>query len=594
MPKSPTGPRVPAKTELSVDNSVRTAADAPAGVTIPPVPVPLETTPAATPHELRGRFGSELGAVLILSAALTMLFLYPIASNIGSVGRVDNGDGQWSIWIVSWVARTLVVDPRHVFDANIFYPHLGTLAYSENNLGAGLLATPVYWATRNPYAAHNFVVLLAFVLSATGTYYLVRYLTGDRRAAAVSAISFAFCPYVFAHLAHIQLELTAGLPFTMLAFHRLADRPSTARGAALGALMAAQALCCGYYGVFAILLVGYAVFVVAAMRSLWRDRAFWSAIMVGAAVAIVLVIPAFLPYVTLQQTTGFHRPLDAARPFSANLSSYLASSSYAHSWMLPFLPPWREVAFPGFVATAFGLAGLWFGHRFRRGETAVVYGGATILAFWASFGPAGGLYTVLYRTMPVFSWMRAPVRFGLLVDFGLSVLAGAAVAVLLERRRSANLVAAALVAVVVGELAVPFTWPHSPPVEPVYQVLAAQPPGPVIEMPFFERRPFYHRHAAYMLASTSHWMPLVNGYSDYFPPEFATKASALSPFPFPRAFKILRRDHVRYALFHLNVYNENTRRDVEARLDEFAPYLRPLYADADVRLYEIIGFPPKD
>ena len=62
----------------------------------------------------------------------------------GSVGRVDNGDGQLSIWNVAWVARTLAVDPLHVFDANIFYPHRNTLAYSENNLGAGVLA-PVGW-----------------------------------------------------------------------------------------------------------------------------------------------------------------------------------------------------------------------------------------------------------------------------------------------------------------------------------------------------------------------------------------------------------------------------------------------------------------
>src|SRR6185503_3599455 len=105
-------------------------------------------------------------------------FTLPMAVRIGHVGRVDNGDGQLSIWNVAWVARTLVVDPRHVFDANIFYPNRGTLAYSESNLGAGILAIPVYWATRNPYAAHNFVVLLAFVLSLAGTYYLVRYLTG--------------------------------------------------------------------------------------------------------------------------------------------------------------------------------------------------------------------------------------------------------------------------------------------------------------------------------------------------------------------------------------------------------------------------------
>jgi len=554
--------------------------------------VPLEQTQdTSAPRAPRTMFWRELAAVLVLGTALTVFFAFPIASRIGGVGRVDKADGQWSIWVVSWVARALVLDPAHLFDANIFYPHRGTLAYSESNLGAGLMAAPVYWATRNPYAAHNSVILLAFVLSATGMYFLVRYLAGDRRAAAISAIAFAFCPFVFAHLPHIQLELTAGLPFTMLAFHRLADRPSPQRGAALGAVMAAQALCCGYYGVFAILLVGYAVFVVAAMRSLWRQRDYWSAIAVAAVVAIVLVLPAFLPYIALQQTTGFHRTLLESRRYSAHVSAYLASSSLAHAWMLRFLPPWREVAFPGFVAATLGIAGFWLARRFRRGEIVVLYGGAAILAFWASFGPVAGLYTVLYTTVPLFSWMRAPARFGLLVDFGLAVLAGGGLAVLFARHRRPNLIFAILAVAVVAELWVPFSWPKALPVEPAYRVLASQPFGPLIEMPFFERRMFYPRHAGYMLASTSHWMPLVNGYSDYFPPEFRGKASVLSPFPLPEAFRLLEREHVRYAMFHLNAYDEKTRNALRLRLDEFAPYLRPLYADTDVRLYEIIGSP---
>src|SRR5580765_8321475 len=129
----------------------------------------------------------ELAVVVLGFAALTVLLTWPLALHLGTIGRADNGDGRISIWNVAWVARTLVVDPMHVFDANIFYPHRWTLAYSESNLGAGLLAIPVYWATANPYAAHNSVFLLSFVLSAVGTYYLVRYLTADRRAAAVAA-----------------------------------------------------------------------------------------------------------------------------------------------------------------------------------------------------------------------------------------------------------------------------------------------------------------------------------------------------------------------------------------------------------------------
>lgn len=541
-----------------------------------------------------GKGSSELGLVLLGSALLTVALTYPLAFKLGHVGRIDNADGQWSIWIVAWVARTLVSDPRHVFDANIFHPHRSTLAYSENNLGAGALAAPAYWLTGgNPYAAHNVAVLIGFILTMTGTYYLVRYLTGDRRAAAVSAIGFAFCPYMFAHTSHVQLLMTSGLPFSMLAFHRAVDRPSAGRGAALGAAMAAQAILCGYYGVFLILMVGFGVVVIATRRALWMDRRFWSAIAVAALVAMALVLPAFAPYMRLWQVEGFQRPLEAARGFSARWSAYLASSSYAHAWMLRFLPPWgSEVIFPGFLMSALGTAGAWLARGTRQVELAILYGGLAVLAFWSSFGPAAGLYSVLYKAVPVFSFMRVPGRFGLMVVFALAVLAGVAVSAWLARSRRPNLLAAVLLVMTTGELVVPLRIPEARPVEPVYRALAALPPQPVIEMPFYYPQVGLYQHAEYMLASTSHWMPLVNGYSDYMPPDFYRNVMVLATFPSHDALKILEPNRVRYAVFHMYGYNTENRNDVMARLKEFEAYLRPLYIDDTTRLYEIVGYPP--
>src|SRR5688500_15997944 len=178
---------------------------------------------------------------------LTVVMTWPLTARIGSVARIDNADGEKGIWNVAWVARALIRDPLHVFDANIFYPHKGTLAYSEANLGAGFLAIPVYWMSGNPYAANNFVLLLSFVLNGAGMYYLARYLSGSRQAALVAAISFAYCPSIFGHLPHVHLLMTAGLPLGLLAFHRLADRPTAARACGLGLVMAVQAYFCGYY-----------------------------------------------------------------------------------------------------------------------------------------------------------------------------------------------------------------------------------------------------------------------------------------------------------------------------------------------------------
>ena len=241
--------------------------------------------------------------VLAVSALVTTALLWPLAARAGTVAR-DDADGRYSVWNVAWVAHALTTDPRHLFDANIFYPHRGTLAYSEQNVIAGLLAVPVWLATHNAYAAHNIVVLVAFALAAAGMFFLALYHVGDRPAAAVSAVCFAFCPYVFAHLAHIQLLMTAGLPFAMLAFHRLADSPSPRRGIALGVAIGIQILACGYYGVFVTLAIAFAALVTAALRPLWRTTRYWTGLLIAAGISGAVALAQFVVYAPVAR--GLH------------------------------------------------------------------------------------------------------------------------------------------------------------------------------------------------------------------------------------------------------------------------------------------------
>jgi hypothetical protein len=535
----------------------------------------------------------ELALVGVGFAALTVALTYPLAFHPASLARVDNGDGQLSIWNVAWVARTLVVDPLHVFDANIFYPHRWTLAYSETNLGAGVLAIPVYWATGDPYAAHNFVLLLSFVLSGAATYYLVRYLVADRRAAVVAAICFAFCPYVFSHTPHIQLMMTAGIPLSLLAFHRLADRPTPGRGVALGLTMAAQALCCGYYAIFVMLLVGYAVLLMAIVRGLWANARYWTAVGTAALVAIAATLPIYVPYALNQRSTGFSRSLNNARSFSADARLYLVSGAAAHSWMLPLAGRTGDALFPGFVATTFGALGLatgWSG-RSRGAEVSLLYGTIGALAFWASLGPRAGLYQALYAAVPGFSLLRAPARFGVIVIFAIAVLSGVGLAALFARRSRATLAAIGIAVVAAAELIAPLPFPRVPPFEPAYQALARLSWGPVLELPVYSP-PFAYARTQYMLSSTVHWMPLVDAYSDYIPEDFASHANDLGGFPSREAFKLLEPDRVRYAVFHLDRYAPEGRGALRTRVEEFAPYLQQRYADDRTWLYEIVGFPP--
>ena len=544
---------------------------------------------------------------MLAATVLAIFMTWPLAPELGSVARTGvrggdarfgtNADGMFSLWNVSWVARTLFEDPRNLFNANIFHPNKNSLAFSEPNLVAGAIGAPVWKLTGNPYATLNFVILVAFAAAWLFTWLLVRYLTGSSEAGVVAGVLFAFCPYVFAHTSHIQLMLTAGIPAAMLALHRLADRPSIGRGLVLGAAIVLQGLACAYYGIFTVLLVSCAALFLSVSRRLWRSGAWWMALALGAVLACASALPLFSNFTGIRNE-GFGRTLHESAAFSANASSYLASSAYAHAGLLRAIaswPAWREVMFPGFLALGLAIAGGFLalaGARAagapRERETALLYGSAGILACWASFGPAGRLYTVLFE-LPFFAFLRAPSRFAIVVVLALAVVGSLATRRLLVAAGPRRMWAAiALTLLAIAELATAMPWERAVRLPLPYQSLAQMPPAPIAEFPFYTRRP--QMHAQYMLYSTSHWMPLLNGYSDHTPARFRADASSLESFPSDASFDTLRDLGVRYVGVHWDRYGPRAA-DVRQRLLTYKRYLEPIALSGRTELYEIISFP---
>jgi len=121
---------------------------------------------------------------------------------------VDLGDSVLNTWILSWDIHKFTTDIKGFFDANIFYPHRLTLAYSEHFVASALLVLPIWLISKNMIFSFNFIFLLSFVLCGFGTYLLVYKLTKNRLAGIISGIIFAFCPFRLSRLYHLQV-LTA-------------------------------------------------------------------------------------------------------------------------------------------------------------------------------------------------------------------------------------------------------------------------------------------------------------------------------------------------------------------------------------------------
>ena len=78
------------------------------------------------PHKHRLR---ELAAFACYLAGAAV-FTYPLLRDIRRA-VTDHFDPLLDAWALSWVAHQLPRDPVHLFDANRFYPELGTLAFHD-------------------------------------------------------------------------------------------------------------------------------------------------------------------------------------------------------------------------------------------------------------------------------------------------------------------------------------------------------------------------------------------------------------------------------------------------------------------------------
>jgi len=548
----------------------------------------------------------ELLTVLLTAAILSIALTWPIAARFGSAGRIDSGDGRYSVWNVAWVAHALTTAPSELYNANIFFPHDKTLALSEANLFAGTIAIPVWLLTQNPHAASNWTILCSFVLSAVAMYVLVRRLSGSIVGAGLAAVSFAYCPFVFSHIPHVQLLMTFGLPLVLLAMHAFVSAPTVGRALWLGAAMALQALASGYYGIFGGLTAGLCVVWFGFTFNRWRDWRYWGLAVLAAGFAVVIVAPFFAPYLEIQQA-GFGRSLDDARVYSVRWRSYFVSPMLVHRWMLSIIRAvggWREVLFPGFIPL--GLAAVAVVRTFGRRQSTVPVPRAIVgfylilgaLALWASLGPDAGLYAALHHSLPVFSMLRAPARFGLLVTLSAAVLGGLGLASLLPtladgRRRR---LAAIVLLLTAGSSTVgALRLADAPELPPAYQRLISLPPGPVAEFPFFIAPLERHRHTEYMLMSTYHWKPLINGSSDHMPEDFFREAQQLATFPDVAAWRVLRDRQARYVVIHWEideqVHSAEHRRALELEIPQLQNYLRVIVDSTRVSLYEIISWP---
>ena len=86
-------------------------------------------------------------------------------------------------------------------------------------------------------------------------------------------------------------------------------------------------------------------------------------------------------------------------------------------------------------------------------------------------------------------------------------------------------------------------------IPPIYRHLPRGPATRVVEFPFFGPGSSQF-HAAYMLNSTAHWQPIVNGYSGFQPASFYQHAAVLQGFPDGPSMAMLHELGITHVFVH--------------------------------------------
>ncbi len=489
-------------------------------------------------------------AATVVYALLSTLYTFPLLFRLDSgimSSAAPGGDALQQTWIIAWIQHALFTHPTALFDAPIFYPTRGTLAYQDHMLLLAVGLLPLAAVAHNPLVVYNCAVLLSFPLCGLSMYALAAHLCRDRRAAFLAGLIIAFCPYREGHIEHLNLLSAEGIPLMILGFEAARSRGGAWRWGAFGLALLLCITLSLYYAGFTLLGLACYVLLLLVRRRVVIAHGAWRGL--WALIAVLPVCAAFvIPYMRTQSSVGDERRLQDIVYFSADVRDFLHAGpqSLLYGWSDAL---WRiaplavhQYLFPGLTALALAIVGVlserakdrpvrmarsplrlqplrraaWLrarhllGGRRRVGADisravcapASIYGATALmlavlilgpyLRLFGSFTSVPMPYFIVYLLAPGFRGFRDIGRYDGVIMAYLAVAAAYGATTLfarvgIRRPRLVPYALSAVAALLVLEYAV-VQYPLQPVlsgarIPPVYRWLAAQPPGVVAELP---------------------------------------------------------------------------------------------------------------
>lgn len=467
---------------------------------------------------------------------------------------MTNGDPALNAWVLQWMSRALVHDPRHWYAGNTFYPYPHPIVLADPLVPLAVLNVPVRWFTSNPWVGYNLLIVAAYYLSCVSGAALAGFVTMSPAAAVWGGIFWGFLFYRVQQIGHLQILSFQWIPLAVVCLLRFWRRPAVRTALAFAAAFVVQALVSWYLAVMTTVIVAI-VGLLQPIRDTWR-RPLVKYVLIVAAI-VIAIAPFALVY-----RAGFADSTLSAR------NALVDTFGDAVQWRDYLTPPsptlagariagnaygiWGEnTLYVGFVPLALAVAGL-----LTRGRWAAIGGALVAAGYVLALGyvsPSLGIRLPLgyaAQWLPFLAGLRATQRFSLVLYTGILLLSSLGLARLVGTwRPRAQAAATALVCALFLVEVYPVTLPISAaheygPSAPdrfiaQYQKTRAR-PVVVLHLPvFYFQEAYAVDEATYMVDSTYHWARVLNGFSGGEPVGFMERMKTLNALPDPSALRLV-------------------------------------------------------
>lgn len=389
----------------------------------------------------------EVLAVTLFFAFLTIIFFFPVVLNLNRVlvnfpneiCSTDYGEAIWNFW---WTKKALTDPNAHFYFTNwIFYPARSTsLVFCTISFYNSFLAVFLSYFL-NLVKTYNLLYLSTFVFTGVFTYYLVKYLTRDKAAGLLAGVIFSFCVFHIYRYWHIHYFTYYWIPVYVLALYKLKDE-----GKLRHTLLMAFSLvlaCSVHWDEMVYLFLFSALFVFYYHKETFT-KSFMARLVLGCFFFLVIISPEAYPLVRAAVSGADSYAVEPVFAFREQLLGRLVNGNI-YVWPTYY----------GYVATFLALVALVFFRKKDASRDIMFWGMVTGFFFLMTLGPRliiNNNPTIplpygLFQHLPIFSGVRVPERYIVMVQLGIACLASLAVSGIAKKKgfHFAGYVAIALV-----------------------------------------------------------------------------------------------------------------------------------------------------